>query len=176
MGSEMCIRDRHQPSPSMTSFHDLSATTLDGKTFSFSELQGKRVLVVNTASRCGYTPQYKPLEALHEKFAKEGLVILGFPCNQFGWQEPGDASEIRDFCSENYGVTFQMMAKVDVKGDDQHPVYAWLTDKNQNGVGDHSVKWNFNKFLVNGKGELVAALGSGADPLGEEILAFAKSQ
>ena len=113
----------------MASFHDLSATTLEGDDFDFNQLKGKRVLIVNTASRCGYTPQYKPLEELHDMYKDQGLVILGFPCNQFGMQEPGSSSDIREFCSRNYGVSFQMMSKVKVKGDDQHPVYAWLTQK-----------------------------------------------
>ena len=166
----------HQPSPAMASFYDLSAETLEGESFSFEELQGKRVMVVNTASRCGYTPQYKPLEELHQRYSEKGLVILGFPCNQFGRQEPGSASDIREFCTRNYGVSFQMMSKVNVKGDDQHPVYAWLTQKGLNGQSDHNVRWNFHKFLINEKGELVAALGSGADPLGEEVISFAEGR
>lgn len=166
----------HNPSPSMTSFYDLQAETLEGEAFSFESLQGKRVLIVNTASKCGYTPQYEPLEELHKRYADKGLVILGFPCNQFGRQEPGSANDIREFCTRNYGVSFQMMSKVDVKGDNQHPVYAWLTQQSLNGAGDHKVRWNFHKFLVNENGELVAALGSGADPLGEEVLAFAEGR
>lgn len=163
----------YTPQPAMASFHDLVATTLDGDEFAFDQLQGKRVLIVNTASKCGFTPQYESLETLHQRYGDQGLVILGFPCNQFGKQEPGSSDDIRSFCSKNYGVSFQMMEKIDVKGDQQHPVYAWLTRKELNGAGDHSVRWNFHKFLVNEKGELVAALGSGADPLGDEILAFA---
>lgn len=163
----------YTPQPAMASFHDLVATTLDGDEFAFDQLQGKRVLIVNTASKCGFTPQYESLETLHQRYGDQGLVILGFPCNQFGKQEPGSSDDIRSFCSKNYGVSFQMMEKIDVKGDNQHPVYAWLTRKELNGAGDHSVRWNFHKFLVNEKGELVAALGSGADPLGDEILSFA---
>ena len=157
----------------MTDFHPLTATTLDGEPFDFAQLKGQRVLIVNTASRCGYTPQYKKLQALFEREGGDGFTILGFPCNQFGRQEPGTASEIGEFCSKNYGVTFQMMEKVDVKGKDQHPVYAWLCNAAQNGVGDHSVGWNFHKFLVDGDGRLVASLKSGADPLGAEIAGFA---
>lgn len=163
----------YTPQPAMASFHDLVATTLEGDEFAFDQLQGKRVLIVNTASKCGFTPQYESLETLHQRYGDQGLVILGFPCNQFGKQEPGSSDDIRSFCSKNYGVSFQMMEKIDVKGDQQHPVYAWLTRKELNGAGDHSVRWNFHKFLVNEKGELVAALGSGADPLGDEILTFA---
>ena len=160
----------------MTSFYDLESETLEGKAYPFSQLIGKRVLVVNTASRCGYTSQYKALENLHERYKDEGLVILGFPCNQFGMQEPGSAEEIRDFCTRNYGVTFQMMSKVKVKGEEQHPVYAWLTQKALNGSGDFKVRWNFSKFLVNERGELIAALNSGVNPLGEEIIAFAEGR
>ncbi len=166
----------HQPTPSMTSFYDLSAETLEGEAFSFDALKGKRVLVVNTASKCGVTPQYKPLEELHQRYSDKGLVVLGFPCNQFGMQEPGTSDDIREFCTRNFGVSFQMMSKVDVKGDNQHPVYAWLTSKALNGAGDHQVRWNFHKFLINERGELVAALGSGADPLGDEVIAFAEGR
>ncbi|MEC7476608.1 MAG: glutathione peroxidase [Bacteroidota bacterium] len=166
----------HQPTAAVASFYDLHAETLEGDAFSFANLKDKRVLIVNTASRCGYTPQYKSLEALHNRYKDQGLVILGFPCNQFGMQEPGSTGDIREFCTRKYGVSFQMMSKVKVKGDDQHPVYAWLTQKALNGSGDHKVRWNFCKFLVNEKGELAAALGSGADPLGQEIIAFAEGK
>lgn len=166
--------EAHYPlTVAMSDFHSLTATTLDGKTFDFAQLKGKRVLIVNTASRCGYTPQYKKLQALHEQHGGEEFVILGFPCNQFGRQEPGSASEIGEFCSSNYGVTFQMMSKVEVRGNGQHPVYSWLCNASENGVGDHSVGWNFHKFLVDGEGRLVASLKSGADPLGDEIAGFA---
>ena len=121
----------HQPAPAMASFHDLTAETLEGDAYAFSDLKGKRVMIVNTASRCGYTPQYGPLEELHDKYKDQGLVILGFPCNQFGMQEPGSSSDIREFCTRNYGVSFQMMSKVDVKGDNQHPVYAVDAKKSQ---------------------------------------------
>ena len=158
---------------SMTDFHSLSAKTLEGESFDFAQLKGQRVLIVNTASRCGYTPQYKKLQALYEQEGGDGFAILGFPCNQFGRQEPGTAGEIGEFCSKNYGVTFQMMEKVDVKGQDQHPVYAWLCNAAENGVGDNNVGWNFHKFLVDEDGRLVASLKSGADPLGSEIAGFA---
>lgn len=166
----------HNPTPGMASFHNLSATTLEGDDFDFNQLKGKRVLIVNTASRCGFTSQYKPLEELHDVYKDKGLVVLGFPCNQFGMQEPGSSTDIREFCTRNYGVSFQMMSKVDVKGNDQHPVYAWLTQEALNGSGDHKVRWNFHKFLVDGEGQLVAALGSGTDPLGDEIKAFAAGE
>ena len=162
--------------PAMTApedFYSLSAQTLEGETFDFDQLRGKRVMIVNTASRCGYTPQYEKLQTLFGKYGGEDFVILGFPCNQFGRQEPGSSNEIGAFCSKNYGVTFQMMEKVEVKGDGQHPVYSWLCNQSQNGAGDHKVAWNFHKFLVGGEGQLMASLKSGVDPLGDEISAFA---
>ena len=154
--------------------NDLTLKGIDGKKIPNETFENKATLFVNVASKCGYTRQYEPLEALYKQCSDKDFVILGFPCNQFGMQEPGSSDDIRDFCSKNYGVSFQMMSKVKVKGAEQHPVYAWLTKKELNGSGDHSVRWNFSKFLVNEQGELVAALGSGADPLGEEIIAFAE--
>jgi len=164
---------RYSPMTANQDFYSLSANTLEGEAFDFSQLKGQRVLIVNTASRCGYTPQYKKLQELFDQHGGSGFTILGFPCNQFGRQEPGSASEIGEFCSKNYGVTFQMMEKVDVKGDGQHPVYSWLCKASENGVGDHKVAWNFHKFLVDGEGRLVASLKSGADPMGDEIAGFA---
>ena len=167
---------RYESTMPAQDFYALSATTLDGGTFAFSQLKGKRVLIVNTASRCGYTPQYGKLQSLFDQYGGEDFVILGFPCNQFGRQEPGSAGEIGEFCTKNYGVTFQMMEKVEVKGSGQHPVYAWLCNAALNGAGDHSVAWNFHKFLVDGEGRLVASLKSGANPLGDEITAFASGK
>jgi glutathione peroxidase len=166
----------HVATDAVTSFYELSATTLEGKPFDFSQLKGKRVIIVNTASKCGYTPQYAELEALHKEWGGKGLVILGFPCNDFGRQEPGDATEIGEFCERNYGVTFTMMEKVSVKGDAQHPVYAWLCKADLNGVGDHDVKWNFHKFLINENGQLVASLRSGVSPKDAEIQTFARGK
>ena len=154
--------------------HDLKS--IDGESTNLAEHKGKVILMVNVASRCGFTRQYKGLEELYAKYKDKGLVVCGFPCNQFGMQEPGSSTDIREFCTRNYGVSFQMMSKVDVKGNDQHPVYAWLTQEALNGSGDHKVRWNFHKFLVDGEGQLVAALGSGADPLGDEIKAFAAGE
>ena len=158
----------------MENFHDLSAKTIDGATYDFAKLKGKRVLIVNTASRCGFTPQYADLEQLHKQFGDDDFVVLGFPCNQFGFQEPGSAGDIASFCEKNYGVSFQMMEKVDVKGSDAHPVYQWLCDKARNGVEDHKVAWNFHKFLVDEEGRLVASLRSGVGPLDDVIVDFAK--
>ncbi len=158
------------------SFYDLKAKTLEGEAFDFASLKGQRVLIVNTASKCGFTPQYEGLEALYEANKDNGFTILGFPCNDFGNQEPGSADEIGAFCERNYGVSFQMMEKVSVKGKEQHPVYAWLCNADQNGVADHSVKWNFHKFLVNEEGQLVASLRSAVNPDDATITAFAEGK
>lgn len=151
------------------SFYDFTVNDIDGKSFSLSQLKGKKVMVVNTASECGFTPQYKDLEALYEKYKDKNFVIIGFPANNFGGQEPGANDEIKSFCSKNYGVTFPMMAKISVKGDDTAPLYKWLTSKTENGVSDAEVKWNFNKFLIDEKGNWVAHKGSKVTPLSEEI-------
>jgi glutathione peroxidase len=164
------------PSAMAASFYDLEATTLDGKPFPFSSLRGKRVLIVNTASKCGFTPQYADLEKLHQLHGGKDFVILGFPSNDFGKQEPGTQDEIAEFCEKNYGVTFQMFDKVIVKGKDTHPVYQWLCQKALNGVADHEVGWNFHKFTVDGSGVLVGSYRSGVKPLSEELVRFAAGQ
>ena len=138
-----------------SSIHQFKAITLTGKEFNFESLKGKKILIVNTASKCGLTPQYADLQALHNEYKDKGLVIIGFPCNDFAKQEPGGNKEIESFCEINYGVTFLMMEKVSVKGDSIHPIYAWLTSKNKNGVMNSTVKWNFQKYLINENGELV---------------------
>jgi glutathione peroxidase len=166
----------YSPQTPVQSFYDLQATTLEGEPFDFNQLKGKRVLIVNTASKCGFTPQYEGLEALYQAHKGDDFVILGFPCNDFGKQEPGSADEIGAFCQRNYGVSFQMMEKVAVKGDEQHPVYAWLCNANLNGVGDHSVKWNFHKFLVDANGQLVASMRSAVKPDDNAIVAFASGK
>lgn len=157
---------------SVNSFYDLKAETIDGQEFDFSTLKGKRVLIVNTASKCGYTPQYEDLQALHQKYAGEDFTIIGFPSNDFGSQEPGSNEDIQAFCQKNYGVTFMMMAKAPVTGKNQQPVYQWLSKKEMNGVEDAKVSWNFNKFLVDEKGTWVAHFGSGTNPMDEEITDF----
>lgn len=156
------------------SFHELSATSLNGELVKMDQFKGKKVIVVNTASECGFTKQYAQLQELYEQFGSKGLVILGFPSNDFGGQEPGTEEEIGAFCQKNYGVTFPMMSKVSIKGDDVHPVYHWLTNKSQNGVMDASVKWNFNKFLIDEEGRLVEHFGSNVEPLDDEILGWVK--
>ena len=145
------------------SFYDLSAEQLEGGEFDFKQLEGKVVLVVNTASKCGFTPQFEGLEKIYQDFKDDGLVVIGFPCNQFGSQDPGSASEIGEFCQRNYGVSFPMMAKVDVNGSDTHPVYKYLK-KAQGGLLMDAIKWNFTKFLVNREGEVVERYGSITKP------------
>lgn len=134
--------------------YQFKVTDLFGKEFDFSSLKGKKILVVNTASKCGLTPQYKDLEAIYEKYKAKNFVIVGFPANNFASQEPGTNEEIGSFCQKNYGVTFPMMGKVSVKGDDMCDVYKFLTQKAKNGLEDSEVEWNFQKYLINEKGEL----------------------
>lgn len=153
-------------------FYDLTATDINGKTFNFSSLKGKKVMIVNTASECGYTPQYKGLEELYKANKSKNFVVIGFPCNQFGGQEPGSEKDIAAFCSKNYGVTFPMMSKIEVKGPKQHSVYQWLTQKSQNGKLDSEVKWNFQKYLIDEKGNFVEMLPSSEAPVSEKVLSF----
>ena len=136
------------------SFYDFTAETLDGQPAPLSQWKDKVVLIVNTASKCGFTPQYAGLEALYKKYQDRGLVVLGFPCNQFGAQEPGDAAEIANFCSLTYDVDFPMMRKIDVNGPAAHPLYAWLKKSKKGFLGSEGIKWNFTKFLVDRKGEV----------------------
>ena len=154
--------------PSGNSIHDFKVEGLTGESIDFSKFIGKKILVVNTASQCGYTPQYKGLQELYEKY-KDKLVIVGFPANNFGQQEPGSNIEIKEFCSKNYSVTFPMAAKVSVKGDDQAPIYKWLCNKSENGVMDAEIKWNFGKFLLDEKGVLMNYFPSKVVPMSEEI-------
>ncbi len=152
------------------SFYDLNIISLDGEdSLNFAAYKGKKVLCVNVASKCGYTYQYEDLQKLYDKY-KDKLVIIGFPCNQFMGQEPGSADEIESFCQKNYGVTFQMTEKIDVKGDNQHPVYQWLTKKENNGKDDYKVSWNFNKFLIDENGNLLAHFGSKTKPFDDELV------
>ena len=134
---------------------DFSANRIDGTPFDFSSLQGKVVLVVNTASACGFTPQFAGLEELHQRYAERGLVVLGFPCNQFASQDPGDDNQMASFCQKNYGVSFQMMSKIKVNGDDAHPLYRWLTTEAPGILGSKAIKWNFTKFLIGRDGRVI---------------------
>ncbi|MFN7684614.1 MAG: glutathione peroxidase [Oligoflexia bacterium] len=135
--------------------YDFEVRTIDGKTTTLAEHKGKALLVVNVASKCGFTPQYEGLEALYKKYKDRGFVVLGFPCNQFGAQEPGSESEIQGFCSLNYGVSFPMYAKVEVNGDSAHPLYAFLKKQGKGILGTEAIKWNFTKFLVDKQGTVV---------------------
>ena len=150
------------------SIYDFKVEALDGSTIDFSKFKGKKILIVNTASACGYTPQYEGLEALYKKY-QDKLIIVGFPANNFGGQEPGTNGEIKEFCKKNYGVTFPMAAKVSVKGDDTAPIFKWLCSKEENGVTDAEIKWNFGKFLLDEKGNLIEYFPSKIEPMSDEI-------
>lgn len=151
------------------SFYDFTMRSIEGKDIPFSIYKGKKVLVVNTASECGYTPQFNELEELHEKY-KDKVVVLGFPANNFGGQEPGNNAEIANFCQRNFGVTFQLFEKSEVKGPNQNPLYQWLTHKDQNGWNDTAPSWNFCKYLINEKGELMKFYSAAVSPMSDEVL------
>lgn len=159
--------------PVKKSIHQFKVESLDGGTINFADFKGKKILVVNTASKCGNTPQYEALEKLYEKYSDK-LVIVGFPANNFGEQEPGTNADIREFCTKNYGVTFPMAAKISVKGDDIAPIYKWLTHKDENGVLDAEITWNFNKFLLDENGVVIAKFDSKVLPMSDEILRYLK--
>lgn len=148
----------------MTSFYDFTAKTLDGKEVSMRDWHDKVVLVVNTASKCSFTYQYEGLEALHREYAARGLVVLGFPCNQFRQQEPGDAVAIASFCSLTYDVSFPMFAKIDVNGDNAHPLYQWLKKQKRGFLGTSGIKWNFTKFLIDRSGKVVGRFAPTVKP------------
>lgn len=148
--------------------YDFRLKTLEGSELNFAQFKGKKLLIVNVASECGYTPQYKNLQALHEQYGKK-IVVIGFPANNFGGQEPGSSSEIKTFCTKNYGVTFQMMEKISVKGDDTNPLYIWLSSPELNGGCADKPKWNFCKYLIDENGKVVKYFGSKVDPLSPEI-------
>lgn len=150
--------------------YDFEINGLLGGNIDFSDFKGKKILCVNVASKCGFTPQYEALQKLHEKYSDQ-LVIIGFPCNQFMNQEPGTNEEIATFCKKNYGVEFLITEKIDVKGANQHPIYEWLTNKSLNGKMDSKVKWNFQKYLIDEKGQLLEVFGSNVDPMDDEITA-----
>jgi len=152
--------------------YQFKVTDLYGKEFDFSTLKGKKLLIVNTASECGLTPQYKDLEAIYRKYKDKNFVIVGFPANNFGSQEPGSNEQIAKFCQMNYGVTFPMMSKISVKGKDIHEVYQFLTQKNKNGLQDSQVEWNFQKYLINEEGELIKVLSPRVLPTDAEIVGW----
>ena len=158
----------------MTSVYDFTVTDIDGKQISLAQWRGKNLLIVNVASKCGFTPQYKGLETLWQDQRDNGLVVLGFPCNQFGHQEPGDEAEIWDFCSTQYDVTFPMFAKVEVNGDKADPLYKWLKSEGKGILGSEAIKWNFTKFLVDAEGQVVKRYASTDTPqkIARETLAL----
>lgn len=158
----------------MKTLHDYKVKDINGKEFDFSTLKGKKVLIVNVASECGLTPQYENLEKLYKQFGGEKFVIIGFPCNDFGAQEPGSNEEIVAFCSKNYGVTFPLMDKISVNGDDKAPIYQWLTEKKNNGVEDTQVSWNFQKYLIDENGNYVKMLSPKVLPDDKEIINWIK--
>jgi glutathione peroxidase len=157
---------------SKESIHQFTVTDIDGKSFDFKSLKGKKIMVVNTASKCGLTPQYEKLEALYQKYKNSNFVIVGFPANNFMGQEPGTNEEIATFCKKNYGVSFSMMEKISVKGSDIHPVYQFLTEKSKNGLEDNSVQWNFQKYLIDENGYLVKVVSPRTSPDDQEITSW----
>lgn len=148
---------------------------LYGREFDFAKLKGKKIMIVNTASKCGLTPQYEDLQELYDTYKSDNFIIIGFPANNFASQEPGTNEEIATFCKENYGVTFPMMSKISVKGDDMNAVYQFLTEKKQNGLKDSEVEWNFQKYLINEKGELEKVIAPRVLPTDAEIVNWIKS-
>lgn len=169
-----CTRIESRPSnlnENMTtaaSFYDFKMKSIDGMEIDFSQFKGKKVLIVNTASECGYTPQYAELQELHEKYGDK-VTVVGFPANNFGGQEPGNNSEIKTFCSKNYGVNFLMMEKVSVKGENASPLYTWLSNKDQNGWNSDAPSWNFCKYLISEDGKLLKFYSSAVKPMSKEI-------
>lgn len=157
------------------SIYQFKVTDLSGKEFDFASLKGKKVMIVNTASKCGLTPQYKDLQAIYDQYKDKNFVIVGFPANNFMEQEPGSNEEIATFCERNYGVTFPMMDKISVKGDDMAPIYQFLTQKDKNGVKDSEVEWNFQKYLLNEKGELVKVIAPRTLPTDKEVVDWIKA-
>lgn len=155
------------------SIYQFKVKTIDGNVFDFATLKGKKIMIVNTASECGNTPQYADLEQLYKKNKSKNLIIIGFPANNFGAQEPGSDKEIKNFCKKNYAVTFPMMSKISVSGNDMAPIYKWLTQKSENGVKDAPVTWNFQKFLIDEKGNWVGSIAPKVSPSSsKEIMDF----
>ncbi|WP_310557156.1 glutathione peroxidase [Flavobacterium sp.] len=157
------------------SIHQFKVKDIEGKEFDLASLKGKKVMLVNTASECGLTPQYVQLQELYTTFKEKNFVIIGFPANNFGSQEPGSNVQIATFCSKNYGVTFPMMEKISVKGDDMNPLYQFLTQKSRNGLEDNEVKWNFQKYLINKEGFLEKVIPPTTSPIDDEIVNWVKS-
>lgn len=160
---------------SKENIYQFKVTDLYGSEFDFSSLQGKKIMVVNTASECGLTPQYADLQKLYDQYKDQDFVIVGFPANNFGGQEPGSDQQIASFCKENYGVTFPMMSKISVKGDDKHQVYQFLTEKSKNGLQDSEVAWNFQKYLIDEKGELAMVIEPRTLPTDPSVVKWIES-
>lgn len=154
------------------SIYDFSVIDIDGKEISMSQFKGKKLLIVNVASKCGNTPQYEGLERLYKKYGSEKFVVIGFPANNFMGQEPGSNEDIKEFCTSTYQVTFPMMGKISVKGKDKAPIFQWLTQKEENGVMDAEVTWNFQKFMIDENGQLVGMVKPGVEPETEEIIGW----
>lgn len=163
-------KEKDQRMEGKKTLHDFTVKDIDGNDFSLASLKGKKVLVVNVASKCGLTPQYEQLQELYEKYSHQDFVVIGFPANNFMGQEPGSNLEIKEFCTANYGVTFPMMEKISVKGKDQAPLYQWLTQESENGVLDQEVTWNFQKFMVDEEGHLVDVVMPKESPMSEKIV------
>jgi len=157
-------------------FHDFVVKDINGSDYKLSQLEGKKVLVVNTASKCGLTPQYKGLERLYREYSDQGLVIIGFPSNDFAGQEPGTNEEIATFCSTEYDVTFPLMSKIAVKGEEMHPLYQWLTQASENGLEDSKVSWNFQKYMIDEEGKLVGHVPPRKKPECKEITSWLKGK
>ena len=153
-----------------TTLYNFKVTDIDGKEFDMSSLKGKKVLIVNVASKCGLTPQYAKLQELYEKYGDKNFVIIGFPANNFREQEPGTNAEIKEFCTQNYGVTFPIMSKIDVIGENKAPIYQWLTEKAKNGKMDTEVQWNFQKFMIDENGNWVDFAAPREEPFSEKIV------
>ncbi len=166
----------HSQIQSSQSIHQFKVQDLYGDDFDFQNLKGKKVLVVNTASECGLTPQYEKLQKLFQVYQDSDFTIVGFPANNFQGQEPGTNQEIALFCQENYGVSFPMMAKISVKGDDQHPIYEFLTSKSKNGVLDSEVSWNFQKYLIDQEGKLIDVIDPHTEPDDPKIINWIKAE
>ena len=169
------ITNTESKDKTMKTIHQFTVKDIAGNDFDFSELKGKKIMVVNTASECGLTPQYEQLEALYQEFKDSNFVIVGFPANNFGAQEPGSNEQIATFCKKNYGVTFPMMSKISVKGEDIHELYQFLTKKSENGVLDSEVQWNFQKYLIDEKGTLVKMIEPRVLPNDISIINWIKS-
>ena len=169
-------KNKLQPSPELdidaTSIYDFKVEDIKGQEFDMASLKGKKVMIVNTASKCGLTPQFEGLQDIYEKYKDDNFVIIGFPTNDFMRQDPGSNESIASFCSLNYGVTFPMMSKIKVKGSEMHPLYVYLTQEKYNGYKDSSVKWNFQKYLINEQGKLVKIIGPKVSPKDKSVISW----